>query len=302
MIHVMIGPSGSGKSKLAATMVMYADAPTVIINRDSLRESLFGYSPDTIVEYYKRPDIKELEKQVSIFQDMMIQTALDNGKDVILDNTHLRLSYINDLKKYQVPLTFVPVEVDFEVALDRDSRRIRKVGESVIRKQYAEFEELKKVFDFKPWSPEPFLKLGTKRVLGGYNAFIFDLDGTLAINKSGRSPYDWKRVGEDLVSIPVKKVLTSLAEFGYKIVLCSGRDEICRNETEQWLHDNEISYRELHMRPRNDMRKDSVVKEEMWKKLVEEYNIIGMFDDRKQVIDHARKHGFIVFDVANNTF
>lgn len=299
MIYVLIGPSACGKSTLAQQMVRY-EKDMVIVNRHSIREMIFGFTPETIHLYYRFPDLGKNEKLVSEYQDMLIKTSLAAGQRVILDNTHLRLKYINELKKYEVPLTFILVETDFDTALNRDTMRARQVGETVIRKQFAELEELKKVFDFKDWTPpaiSPIVQSNENQT-----AFVFDLDGTLALNNSGRSPFDWKRVGEDDVNKNVKKVLFSLGDFGYKIILCSGRDEVCRPETEEWLDRNGIGYRELLMRPKGDMRKDSVVKEEMWRDLVTRYNILGMFDDRKQVIDHARKHGFTVFDVAGNTF
>lgn len=301
MIHCLVGVSNSGKSTFAKNMVRYMEN-AVVINRDSLREMIFGYTPENVFQYHQSPNLKENEKLISVYQDALIKQALADDKDIILDNTHLRQQYINELKRYEVPIRFTLMEVDFETALERDGLRSRSVGERVLRKQFEELEHLKKNFDFKPWEPTPIVKLGDSHVPEAWNVFIFDLDGTLALNNGKRSPYEWKRVGEDSVNDPVRRVLWSLSERGYKIIICSGRDEVCRPETEAWLQDNEIGYRELLMRPKGDPRKDSVVKEEFWRDLTQRYNIKGMFDDRKQVIDHARKHGFTVFDVAGHTF
>ena len=131
-------------------------------------------------------------------------------------------------------------------------------------------------------------------------AFIFDIDGTLAI-RGDRDPFDYTRVGDDTLNKAVDICLYHLGE-DYNIIICSGREGICKAETEQWLHSNKIYYSELHMRKEGDYRADYIVKEEMWREIIKDNYIVGMFDDRLQVINHARKLGFTVFDVAGNTF
>lgn len=300
MIYALIGISASGKSTLARTMVRYMNS--VVISRDSLREMLFGYTPETIKAYYDRDDVGAMEKVISEYQDKLIKDTLASGRSVILDNTHLRLKYINQLKEYGVSIKFVLVDTDFETAMERDASRERSVGEDVLRKQFEELEHLKKVFDFKDYEPTPVIPIIQERGRDVWNTFIFDMDGTLALNKSGRSPYDWKRVGEDEVNDPIAKAARALSEYGYKIIICSGRDESCRHETEDWLMKHEIPYRELRMRPKGDMRKDAVVKEEMYRDIIKDYRIIAMFDDRNQVVNHARTLGFTVFQVQDGNF
>lgn len=301
MIYCMIGISGSGKTTLANNMVKYLE-DAVIISRDKLREMLFGYTPENIQEYYQRDDMSENEKTVSKMQDALIRSALDQGKDVLVDNTHLRFKYVEDLKKYDVKVRFVPVEVDIQTAIKRDNERVKKVGEDVIRKQAEELEHLKKQFDFGEYEPTQPEQLGLRKVKDAWYAFVFDMDGTLALNKSGRSPYDWERVGEDVVNDAVKRTLRAIEDRGYRIIICSGRSDVCREQTRNWLVDNAIPYHELHMRENGDNRKDSVVKEEMWDSLTKRYNIVGMFDDRNQVVEHGRKLGFTVFQVADGNF
>ena len=48
------------------------------------------------------------------------------------------------------------------------------------------------------------------------------------------------------------------------------------------------------------MRPDWVVKEEMWKNISKQYNIIAMYDDRLQVVRRARALGLKVFNVEYN--
>lgn len=302
MIYILIGPSGSGKTTLTETMVRFLNA--VVVSRDKLREMLFGYRPENVVAYWDRTDLNYLEKTVTSVQDAIIREALEKGKDVFVDNTNLTVKIIDDFKKYGVPLKFIPVEVDFETAITRDSLRERSAGEDVIRRQFEQFEHLKKVFDFKPWTPEPVEQIlsGYYPIVSKHSTFVFDLDGTLALNTSGRSPYDWKRVGEDQLNTPVAKILDAIVDVGYDVIICSGRDASCEPETRRWLNEREIHYDALYMRKAGDNRKDSVVKEELWREISKQHHIVALFDDRQQVVDHGRKLGLTVFQVAPGKF
>ncbi len=131
---------------------------------------------------------------------------------------------------------------------------------------------------------------------------IVDIDGTIA-EKNGRHPFMWKEVGNDLPRKEIIKLVMQLQDnVGYNIVICTGRDAVCEPETKAWLLKYGIHYEDFYMRANKDQRPDWQVKEEMWREICQKYKIEFMLDDRKQVIDHARKHGFTVLDVAGNTF
>jgi hypothetical protein len=70
----------------------------------------------------------------------------------------------------------------------------------------------------------------------------------------------------------------------------------------RWLDVNGINYEWILMREEADKRADYIVKEEMWKKICNDYYIEAMFDDRNQVVNHARKLGFNVFQVNEGDF
>lgn len=133
--------------------------------------------------------------------------------------------------------------------------------------------------------------------------FIFDIDGTLAL-KGDRSPYDYSRVMEDVLNEPVAECLRLINNEGHYLVICSGREgsQECEDLTRQWLESKGIKYNFIMMRKEDDMRADYVVKEEMWRKICEDYYIMAMFDDRNQVVNHARSLGFTVFQVAEGDF
>ena len=64
---IMIGISGSGKSTKAKEISERTGA--LIINRDKLREMLFGYTESNIHNYYNLPDLYLKENQITSFQN-----------------------------------------------------------------------------------------------------------------------------------------------------------------------------------------------------------------------------------------
>ena len=135
-------------------------------------------------------------------------------------------------------------------------------------------------------------------------AWLVDIDGTLA-HMSDRSPYHWHRVGEDAVSPAVLAAVKAFAAApdDAAIVLLSGRDSVCRPETEEWLARHEVPYDELYMRPEGDNRKDSIVKAELFDRHIRHrYRILAVLDDRDQVVRMWRRMGLVCFQVAEGDF
>lgn len=292
-ITVFVGISGSGKSTIAKSM---KDDNTVIISRDPLRCMLFGYNDDTIPTYYSRKDLHSCEKQVSFYFDEAVKAALRKGKNVIADNTHLTMKYINAYKKYGVLVEYVLIDAPIDKCIANDAARTRKVGVAVIKKQAKQLESLKKSFSFDDWVPEAHQKR-----IGGSEAVICDLDGTLC-HLNGRSPYDTSQVLTDSVDPGVLNILDGLST-NYTIFLCSGRDGSCRADTEKWLESYDVPYYKLLMRPAGNTEKDWLIKQRMWKQIESEnFHISFMIDDRDQVVDHARRLGYKVLQVDYGTF
>lgn len=299
-IILMVGISGAGKSTRAKEIAEKTGA--IIINRDKLREMFFGYNESNIHSYYTQADLYLKENQVTSFQNYLIERALVKGNDVIIDNTNLKLSYINDFARIfsKYVLEFELMECDLNIAIERDKARNRNVGEEVIKRQFNNLNILKKNFNFEPIKPKEVMIFNDTSKI---KTFIFDIDGTLAL-KGDRSPYDYSRVMEDTLNKPVAECLRLLNNEGYYPIICSGREGSveCKKLTEQWLENNGIEYNFLLMRKEGDKRADYIVKEEMWKEICKDYCIMAMFDDRNQVVNHARKLGFNVFQVNEGDF
>lgn len=293
---ILVGISGSGKSTWAAHKAKESN-DYLVVNRDKIRELIFGYTESTISEYYSRKDLNAQEKEVTEYENVLIKEGLAKGKIVIVDATHLERKYIERFKFFNVYTRIIYFDTDLEVAIRRDSERVRVVGEDIIKKQYDKYQKLIKN-KVNGWSEEKIYKYSPIKS----DCVIFDIDGTLALNQ-GRNPFDWKRVGEDNLSAPVAVLYDALINESVKTIICTGRSLEAEADTKEWLHRWGIEwYEEFHIREEGDFRPDWQIKREMWEDIQERYNILFMVDDRNQVVDYARSLGFNVFQVSYNSF
>lgn len=135
--------------------------------------------------------------------------------------------------------------------------------------------------------------------------FIFDIDGTLAAHTS-RGPFEEHKVHTDTPILPVLTVLRALFRDGQNIVFVSGRTKGCEQATRKWLSSvlslgpetyNAEDF-ELYMRNVGDNRPDRVVKKEIYDEFITPYyNVIGVFDDRLQVLEMLWENKFFTFSV-----
>jgi len=137
-------------------------------------------------------------------------------------------------------------------------------------------------------------------------AYVFDLDGTLCNVTHRRQwvaikPKNWNAwnagIGEDVPNAPVLDALNALAN-SFDIVLVSGRGSEYRAQTEDWLAKYNVPYSALFMRTAGDFRADDEIKSELADQVEKDYRILGVFDDRKRVVDMWIKRGIFVFDVS----
>lgn|SRR5690606_6595858 len=117
-------------------------------------------------------------------------------------------------------------------------------------------------------------------------AIIVDIDGTVATNDGKRGFYEWEKVGADAPRPFIIEMVVGYFKQGYEIIFVSGRDSICRWQTTLWL-DKHVGteYSGLFMRAEGDQRRDSVVKKEIFfRDIAPNYNVVGVIDDRPQVL------------------
>jgi uncharacterized HAD superfamily protein len=139
---------------------------------------------------------------------------------------------------------------------------------------------------------------------GKPKAFMVDIDGTLAHMRDYRGPFDWHKVHLDDVDDTVADIVTNLwASKEYVVIVMSGRDAECFNETWKWLEDNGIPFDHLLMRSEKDMRKDNIVKAELFDAYVRDnFDVQFVLDDRDQVVEMWRAMGLTCLQVAPGNF
>lgn len=280
-----IGLPGSGKTFWAEELIA-RDSNYVNVNMDDIRLMLQGR------EHYKRFSSSR-EKIVREIQFQAVHSAITAGKNVVLSNTNLNpeknvfwKNYCGDAIKYlERDFTHVPLGV----CLERDQKREHPVGQRVIESMFNRYRDI--------WWPRPKFDPNLP------NAYIVDLDGTLA-KMTNRSPYDWSKVSEDAVNQDVLAVVNQLAGIGgISIIVLSGRDGRCRDDTVQWLRTHSVKFHDLFMRAEGDNRADYVVKEELYRSNIDGlYNVLGVFDDRNQVVHLWRHLGLTCFQVGYGWF
>lgn len=297
-VRVLIGLPGSGKSTWALEWIK-KNSDWVRVNRDDFR---FMLKDAPVLEF-------KVENMITKLVMDSVKTALMSGYNVILDNTHCRLRYINDVVSElgeMADIEFQYFDVPAEVCIKRDQARERSVGEAVIRKMDADLNAMLREFDFMPVKRRD-------RVVPNYmederehleTAVIFDIDGTLAHMNGKRGPFDWKKVGRDDVDEPMRRINHAIANDGrYTIIMVSGRDSVCREETIAWLQENSFAFDHLFMRPENDFRKDSLIKKEIYENEIRDrFNVMIVFDDRDQVVKTWRDLGLKCAQVEPGLF
>lgn len=142
---------------------------------------------------------------------------------------------------------------------------------------------------------------------------IFDLDGTLA-DITYRLKYiegdekDWDAffdaVGDDK---PIEEIVTVCRALygmqGVSVVIVTGRSEVCRSTTINWLVKNSIGCDHLYMRREGDHRPSHVFKAEILERLkAEGREIILVFEDRRWDAEMWRARGIRVAQVAVGDF
>lgn len=308
---ILRGIPCSGKSTFAKAWVAEDPDNRVRVNRDNLRWTL---------------GIKEgvgthaQETEVTYLQNVMIERAFKQGKDVVVDNTNLRAKNVKDLlklaQKWGAGVEHRDFPVDWAEAVRRDAARMsadeRFVGVDVIDNFYTKF--LGKNGEFPPFPEaepavafEPYVeKAGLPR------AILVDIDGTLAHMDDRRGPYDTSRYHLDRFDEKVAQIARDWdsarsndwgVSTGQAIIVLSGRSDEFEAETIAWLNKYDFWYDELYMRPAGDLRNDAIVKNELFEKhIAGNYNVDFVLDDRDRVVEMWRAKGLLCLQVAPGDF
>lgn len=278
----MRGPSATGKSTIAQR---YRTMGYVHVNKDTIRAD--------------NPTFNEREVHETVMAQM--NNAAANGQNIVNDNVNYSQKTVNgytawaEKHGYEWVTINTGADVPFEIAVFRDYARGslggNTVGRSVIAQQYMDFGY------FRPYS-QPTV--------------IFDIDGTIA-DIAHRRHYvasdkkDWRlffsAMKDDKPNQPVIDTLNLYYAAKYNIILSSGRPNNYRKVTEAWLDKYIIPYDFLFMRPFNDSRPDTIVKQEMYTKYIKPYfQVKCVYDDRDGVVKTWRANGLQCYQVAEGDF
>ncbi len=288
------GLPGSGKSTWAKQQVLNApNGSTKRVNKDDLRAML---------------DVgrwsKTNEQFVLKVRDFVIIEALLAGKHVIVDDTNLEDSHYNRIveaidntpelntpmfKNRQIKVQYKDfTDVPLDVCIERDIKRANGVGEKVIRDMYDRYLA-------PPPTTAPFN-------LDLPDAIITDVDGTTAFNNGHRGWYDHDKVGNDE---PIDHIINLIKryEHDHKIIVVSARSDICYDATLAWLNKHGLFPHILLMRKDKDMRKDEIIKRELYEsEIKDKYNIRFVLDDRNGPVKLWRSLGIPCLQCAEGDF
>jgi hypothetical protein len=238
---------------------------------------------------------KENESKVSGIQFQDAKEHIDLGTEYILiSDTNLSQTTRDDWYRFAtengVTYKEIPFHIELHKAIKRNIKRNYSIPDYVIKEQYKKF---RKYLGLDVYTQDYTLP----------RAVIFDIDGTIADNRYMRSPYDWDSVHLDRPYNDIIDMVNMYYHSEYEIILVSGRDEVCRNQTIEWLNNNDVSFDKLYMREHNSRKPDTEIKEDIfWDKIANNYSVEYVFDDRQRMVDHWRSMGLRCLQVQEGDF
>jgi predicted kinase len=315
-IVILIGPSGSGKTTWTREFLKQHPKNWVRVNRDDMRRQVVG---DLTPDYYKRDNVSTLEKHISNLLNESIRYWIGQGMNVILDNTHLKLNYIEQIYddfEFDANISVKVIERSIAECKAGVIAREGKIDVSYIDHHFRMLEALKPSLHRlqsrqtkEQWDNYMDDLKSEAEFNGGKQCYIVDIDGTIADHKGVRSAYDTENVDKDKVIYQTVEALKALCRptgswlmsksTPPTIIYLSGREEKAREKTLEWIKANKLPWDgHLYMRKTGDQRKDSIVKKELFLAHVAgRFHVKGVFDDRLQVTQMWHKLGLFVFNV-----
>ena len=298
-VTIYKGLPASGKSTHARGVVDKSQGSTKRINKDDLRAMLDNSNWS-----------KKNEKFVLRVRNWLIKQALAEGKHVLIDDPNLHESHEQDIRELVktwnrenqdnvvVKIEDSFLEVTVEECIKRDLKRDASVGEKVIRDMYRRYLRPKDEKAFGREYNKPWEQWAKDKPM----AVVCDIDGTIALIND-RSPYDTAKCKQDTPNPVIIQLVKQEFERQDQIILVSGRSDEFRQQTVEWLADNRVYYDQLLMRKQGDVRKDSIVKTEIYEQDIEpHFNVRYVLDDRNQTVEAWRKLGLICLQVAPGDF
>jgi predicted kinase len=294
------GIPASGKSTYAEQWVAEDPANRVRVNRDSIREALFGDASSHVDE-----------NKVTEMENKIISQALRAGKDVMSDNTNTNMAFLPKAIKFAkangaTKINHKDFPISLEVAKKRNRERDRKVPEHVLERMHKNLGPEGQFPVFPGSYKTKDLVLPKTRKM----AVFFDMDGTLndvrgvrhfLAPKNGKKRRDFDsfhRMSEFEPAVDdVLQMAHDAHEAGFEVVITTARSEPYRETTQKWLDEHGVPYANIFMRKEGDFRTDYEVKKEMYDQISMYYDVVRCVDDNPQAIKAWREKGVAVTTV-----
>ena len=288
--YITVGVPASGKTTWANEFIKKSLVGIVNINRDDLRAIV--HEEKTGDRFSWKTWNRKWEKEVMRRRQTIIDAAVADStvEHIIFSDTNLnekmRNALIEDMTTRGFEINIITFAITYEEAVKRDVRRDNPVGAIVIGQMIHKFNAQ---FGEKQHK-DPRLP----------QAVLIDVDGTLA-HITDRNIYDFDKVHTDAPDPFVVPVVKGLKTQGLRIIVFSGRDDVCYTETRDWVTTAlEFEPDAFYMRVTGDKRSDDIVKQEMYDKHIRgRYHIIGVIDDRPKVVRMWHRLGLKVLAVGD---
>ena len=154
------------------------------------------------------------EKEILRTERAQVATALQEGVDVVIDNTHLNPVH----EEYYRPLAeyagYEFVVKEFRTPLDECVQRNRKRTGTKRVPDKAIYDMAKQ----SGWYEDELRPFNTDK--SKPHVVCVDIDGTVAL-MNGRSPYDYSKVSEDLPNEPVVELVQTVSDSGKTVAFVS---------------------------------------------------------------------------------
>lgn len=302
------GLPGSGKSTYAQEWVAQDPKNRLEINRDQIR-AMLGFPP--------AGDMAQ-EDKVSEIAHMICKSAFSDGKDVIISDTNLRIRYVKKIidicmdstSYYEYCFVDFPVDINDLIKRDKD-RGDKSVGEENLRILHQKFPvknwlSINQVVDqVKQKRAEKYRDMGTpyRNDPSNPKAIIVDIDGTIADHDGIRGHFEYEKVLLDKPHQDIISIVNAYYDMGITVIVVSGRNSSCLEDSKKWLEDNGVCYHEIYFRATGDQRPDWQIKDQIIRENIQDrYHVLFCLDDRNQVVEHNRKMGYRVLQVAPGDF
>lgn len=241
----------------------------------------------------------DTEKQALKCEDYIVNTGLECDKEVIVDATNLNPKIITKwketAKKHNCEIEFKEFYIPITEAIKRSKKR-KAEGDIYISK--------KAMFEFyQTYYPNEFVdnRVIKNRDTKLKDCVICDLDGTLALH-TGRHPFEWNKIETDKIDPRLKTILTTYMFVGIKVFFVTGRPNEAKEATVNWLIDNGLTLTgkwQLFTREDNDRRPSEEYKKEIYEThILNQYNVISVFEDHTRCVEMYRSLGLLTCQVA----